>query len=101
MIAERTVTISGAKDANRLRLLTDRLKFRVGETARVNLYSRGGGGTALVAWEADRILKYRLMPIQEGDNPLAWEADGAEFPNITLTAARMSKAPRSTSHGST
>ncbi len=89
VIAERTVTISGAKDPNRLRLLADRLTFRVGETAKVNLHSRGRAGTVLVAWEADRILKYRLQSIQEGDNPLEWDVDGAEFPNVTLTAARM------------
>ena len=92
VIAERTVTISGAKDANRLRLLADRLKFRVGETARVNLHNRGGAGTALVAWEADRILKYRLIPIKDGDNPLAWDVEGPEFPNVTLSASRMSAA---------
>jgi hypothetical protein len=39
--------------------------------------------------EADRILKYMLMPLREGDHPLAWETDGAEFRDLTLTAARM------------
>src|SRR5262249_172533 len=36
VIAERAVMISGAKDADRLRLLSDRLRFRVGEPARVS-----------------------------------------------------------------
>ena len=61
----------------------------VGETARVLLHSRSRPGTALLAWEADRILKYQLVPIKEGDNPVAWPVDGPQFPNFTLTAARM------------
>ena len=100
MIAERAVLISGSKDAHRLRLLSDRLRFRVGEHAQVNLHNRAGAGTALVAWEADRILKYQLIPIKDGDNPLAWDVEGPEFPNVTLTATRMS-APRCTRRGST
>ena len=92
VIAERVVLISGSKDADRLRLLSDRLRFRVGERAQVNLHNRGGAGTALVAWEADRILKYKLVPIKDGDNPLAWDVEGSEFPNVTLTASRMSGA---------
>lgn len=48
VIAERAVTISGSKDAHRLRLLSDRLRFRIGERAAVNLHNRGGAGT--VPW---------------------------------------------------
>ena len=36
-------------------------------------------------WEADRILSYRLVTLKEGDNPVAWAVDGAQFPNFTLT----------------
>ncbi len=45
-----------------------------------------------MAWEADRILKYQLIPIKDGDNPLAWDVEGPEFPNVTLTASRISGA---------
>ena len=44
----------------------------------------------MLAWEADRILSYRLVPIKEGDNDLSWMVEGAQFPNFTLTAAGMS-----------
>ncbi len=89
VIAERSVMISGSKDVDRLRLLSDRLRFKVGEQASVNLHSRGAAGTALVAWEADRILKYRLVAVKDGDNAIAWDVQGDEFPTVTLTAARM------------
>ena len=90
IVADRSVEVSGKLDADRLRLLADRTTFKVGETASVNLHGRGKPGTALLTWEADRILRYRLVALKEGDNPLTWAVEGSEFPNFTLTASRMS-----------
>ncbi len=89
IVADRGLEISGKADETRLRLLTDRQAFKVGETASVNLHSRSKPGTALLAWEADRILQYKLVPIKEGENPVMWPVDGPQFPNFTLTASRM------------
>jgi uncharacterized protein YfaS (alpha-2-macroglobulin family)/tetratricopeptide (TPR) repeat protein len=89
VVASRPVTISGKKDETTLRLLADRLTYKVGEEARVNLYSRGRAGTALLTWEADRILSYRLVRLEDGANAVAWAIDGAQFPNFTLAAVRM------------
>ncbi len=89
VVADRLLTISGQKDPLKLRLLADRLTFKVGETAKVNLHSRVEPGTALLTWEADRILRYKLVPIEQGDNAISWEVEGEQFPNFTLTAARM------------
>ena len=89
IVADRGLEISGKADGTRLRLLTDRQSFKVGETASVNLHSRSKPGTALLAWEADRILQYKLVPIKEGENPVTWPVDGPQFPNFTLTASRM------------
>ncbi len=89
VIAERTLSISGTKDETRLRILTERQTYKVGEEASVNVHGRGKGGPALLTWEADRILRYRIVPLQEGDNPLAWLIEGEQFPNFTLTASRM------------
>jgi len=89
VVAERALTISGKEDETKLRILADRQSFKVGEDAKVNLHSRAAAGTALLAWEADRILSYKIVPTREGDNPLTWEVDGGQFPNVSLTAARM------------
>ena len=89
VVAELALTVSGKEDETRLRILADRQSFKVGEEATVNLHSRAAAGTALLAWEADRILRYKIVPTNEGDNPLTWEVEGGEFPNISLTAARM------------
>ena len=42
-----------------------------------------------MTWEADRILTYKLVTVSDGDNPIGWAIDGPQFPNFTLTAARM------------
>ena len=89
IVADRGLEISGKADATRLRLLTDRQSFKIGESASINLHSRSKPGTALLAWEADRILQYKLVPIKEGDNAVTWAVDGPQFPNFTLTASRM------------
>ena len=83
------MTISGKKDATRLRILADRTTFKVGESAAVRLVNRGPAGTALLTWEADRILSYKIVPLQEGENALTWDVDGPQFPNFTLAASRM------------
>ena len=83
------LTISGKKDETKLRLLADRQRFKVGEEASVNLHSRGRAGTALLTWEADRILTYKIVTLKEGDNTVAWAIDGPQFPNFTLTSTRM------------
>ncbi|HEX3449760.1 MAG TPA: alpha-2-macroglobulin family protein, partial [Isosphaeraceae bacterium] len=89
IVADRFLTISGKKDETKLRLLADRQRYKVGEEARINLHSRDRAGTALVTWEADRILSYKIITLKEGDNAIAWEIAGVQFPNFTLTATRM------------
>ena len=89
IVADRSVYVSGKQDETRLRILADRQRYKVGEEASVNLHSRGRSGTALLTWEADRILTYKLVTVKDGDNPVGWAIDGPQFPNFTLTAARM------------
>ncbi len=89
IFTDRALTISGKTDVTKLRLLADRQSYKVGEEASINVHSRGHAGTALLTWEADRILSYKLVNLKEGDNPLPWLVDGPQFPNFTLTASRM------------
>jgi TolA-binding protein len=89
IVADRAIYVSGAKDETKLRILADRQRYKVGEEASVNVHSRGRAGTALLTWEADRILSYKLVNLSDGDNPVGWAIDGPQFPNFTLTAARM------------
>ena len=86
---DREIRISSPKDALKLRILADRQSYKVGESARVNLHNHAGAGLALLSWEADRILIYRLIEVAPGDNAVSWEVDGEQFPNFTLAASRM------------
>ena len=92
VVTDRALSISGKKDEVKLRLLANRQTYKVGEEASVNLHSRGHAGTAILTWEADRILSYKLVTLAEGDNPVGWAVNGAQFPNFTLNAARMAGA---------
>ena len=92
VVADRVLTVSGSEDEDKLRLLSDRPTYKVGEEARVNLHNRGPAGTAVLTWEADRILSYRIVALAPGDNAVAWPVDGGQFPNFTLSAARMAGA---------
>lgn len=89
IVADRSLYVSGKEDETTLRIIADRTSFKVGEPAKVNLHSRGRSGPALLTWDADRILSYKIVTLKEGDNELAWDVDGAQFPNFTLTATRM------------
>ncbi|MDB5352249.1 MAG: large extracellular alpha-helical protein [Planctomycetota bacterium] len=89
IVADRALQISGKKDAQRLRILSDRTAFKVGEEAAVRLVNRGKAGPALITWEADRVLSYKVVPLIEGENALKWTVEGAQFPNVSLSAAKM------------
>ena len=89
IVAERAITISGKRDQTKLRLQAVRVRFKAGEEASINLHSRDRSGTAMLTWEADRVLSYRIVTLSNGDNPLAWSVDNRQFPNFTLTATRM------------
>ncbi|WP_165243823.1 MG2 domain-containing protein [Paludisphaera soli] len=89
IVADRSLYVSGKDDETTLRLIADRTRFKVGEPAKVNLHSRGRAGTALLTWDADRILTYKIVTLAEGDNAVGWDVEGPQFPNFTLTATRM------------
>ncbi len=89
VVDDRALYISGKQDETKLRILADRQTFKVGETAAVVVHGRAPAGPALVSWEADRVLQYRLVDLKEGENPLTWAVETAQSPNFTLTAARM------------
>ena len=89
VVAERLLTISGKKDETKLRILADRQRSRSARRPRSTCTAAAAAGTALLTWEADRILSYKIVPPQGGRQPVAWDVDGPQFPNFTLAASRM------------
>jgi len=83
------VFISDAEDAVKLRILTDRQRFKVGQTPTVTLFSRLKPTRALVTFEGEEILSYRVVTLAEGENPVQITVANEHFPNFALGAAAM------------
>ncbi len=88
---EHSLRISGDKDSTRLRILADRHSFDVGEQAEINLHWREQPALALVTFEGATILGYRLVELQQGDNPLQLPMEGDFAPNLFLSVAVMQR----------
>ncbi len=86
---EHVVEISDDKDRVRLRILADRHTFKVGDTAKVNVHWRQEPALALVTFQGARILDYRLVTLNRGDNALEVPMTAQLAPNFELAVAVM------------
>ncbi len=90
IVADRELTISGKSDQTKLRILADRQRYQRGRRGLASTCTAATGrARRFSTWEADRILRYQIVSLKEGDNSLGWAVDGSQFPNFTLTATRM------------
>lgn len=87
--SDRVVYLSGTQDQQRLRILADDLRLEVGESVGVQLMNRAGAGLALLTFEGEEILEYRILRLTEGQNAVEIQVDHSHFPNFTLAAASM------------
>jgi outer membrane protein assembly factor BamD (BamD/ComL family) len=87
--AELVLEVSGTEDPNGLRLLADTTTWKLGGEASATLHARHAGGPALLCFEADRMLGYRIEKLKVGENRLTWKVADDHFPNLTVTATRM------------
>lgn len=83
------VTISGDDDAIRLRLLSEKHQYNVGDQANIKLHWREGDALALVTYEGASILGYQLVALKKGSNDLVVPMDAKLAPNFTLSVAVM------------
>ncbi len=86
---ENVVTISDEKDAVRLRILSSKHTYRVGDTATVQVHWREDPATALVTYQGARILEYRLVQLNQGANKLEIPMAAMLAPNFDLAVAVM------------
>lgn len=89
IVADVAVFVSGEEDETKLRVLADRTRLEVGETLRAQVVNRAGEGLALITFEGETILDYRVVRLGQGANALALEIGHQHFPNFTLAAAMM------------
>ncbi len=83
------VQISDDKDGVRLRILADEHTYKVGDTAKVTLHWREDPALALVTFQGARVLDYKLVELNRGNNELAIPMVAALAPNFELAVAVM------------
>ncbi len=87
--AEASVFISDKEDKTKVRIITDRQHFKVGEEVSLVVHSRLEENLALLTFEGEGILSYRLETLKEGANPVALAVGHEHFPNFALGVAVM------------
>lgn len=105
--AEGAVTISGADDATRVRIFSDRETYKVGEKIALDIHSRLGGDAkndsrsdkekasasppplALLTYEGEEIIGYKIVPIAFGHNAQEIAVANEHFPNFSVGVSVM------------
>ena len=87
------VLVSDDEDRVRLRILADQHTYKVGNGAEVTLHWREKPALALVTFQADRVLDYRLVQLKTGANKLPVAMTSKLAPNFELEAAVMVDVP--------
>lgn len=87
--AQAGVRISDQDDPTKLLLLTDLNEFKVGSSGEVNLHSRVDEALALITFEGEAIIRYRLVTLKAGGNAIMFDVGEEHFPNFALSAAVM------------
>lgn len=83
------VTISDADDQVKLRFFADSAPLKVGHKAAVRLHSRLDGPLALLTFEGEEILDYRLLSLKRDFNPVELQVGHEHFPNFTIAVAAI------------
>ncbi|MSR45831.1 MAG: hypothetical protein EXS13_01970 [Planctomycetes bacterium] len=87
--AEGLLLVAGKDDTQKLRLLADRTQLEAGESTRVRLVQRSGGGRVLLTWELADALRWRVFEAKNEIEELTIAADEALAPGFVLAAAAM------------
>jgi uncharacterized protein YfaS (alpha-2-macroglobulin family)/tetratricopeptide (TPR) repeat protein len=83
------VTISDAEDQVKLRFFADTATLKVGDKAAFRLHSRLDGPLALLTFEGEEIIDYRLLGLKKDFNPIELSVGHEHFPNFTVAAAAV------------
>ena len=87
--AQNSINISDADDAVKLRFFAETSTLKVGAKADIRLHSRLDKGLALLTFEGESILDYRVIELKKDYNPIELTVGHQHFPNFTISAAAM------------
>ncbi|MBI3268853.1 MAG: tetratricopeptide repeat protein, partial [Planctomycetes bacterium] len=89
VVAFRDLFISGDDDTTKVRILADHDEYKVGDEPKVRVVSRANRNLALVTYEGERIYRYQVIDLAQGETalPLAMTDDLA--PNFVLAISTM------------
>lgn len=97
--AEGRVKASGAEDATRLRIFSKEATLKVGRAHRARIHSRLKQPTlALVTYEGDAVLEYRILSLKAGFTPVETAVDHLHFPNFRLAVTALEAQALHTAH---
>ncbi len=86
---ENSVSISDASDEIKLRFFADSDTLKVGAKAAMKLHSRLDQALALLTFEGEDILGYRILKLKKDNNDVELSVGHEHFPSFTVTAAAM------------
>ncbi len=89
IVTETSVEVSDDEDANKLRIFANSATLKVGKDAKVRIHSRIDEGLALLTFEGETILRYQIVELKKGHNPLPFDVGHDLFPNFRLAAAAI------------
>lgn len=89
VVAQAAIFVSDADDATKLRIFAETSHLKVGTETTVKLHSRLEPTLALVTFEGEEIIGYRVQKIEKEFNDLKFAVEHTHFPNFTLGVAAI------------
>ena len=83
------VRISDESDETKLRIFAERTKTEVGAAETLRIHSRLTQVRALVTFEGEGVIAYKVLALKSGMNPLQFTVGHAHFPNFYLGVAAI------------
>ena len=87
--AANSVQVSDQTDTTKLRFFADAASLKVGEKVAIKLHSRLDKGLALLTFEGEDVLEYRVVELNKDYNAVELAVGHEHFPNFTVAAAAI------------
>ena len=89
VVGSRRVTISDEDDRTKLRIFAERTKTKVGALETMSIHSRLKPVYALATFEGESIIRYDVVWLKPGMNPLQFTVGHEHFPDFYLAVAAI------------